>query len=128
MFYGVIHESIGNVDFEENIKGTNYKFYINDKEAVAKQISKLKSAIIARAKAILNKEEYIKKQVYALYKNTTKEQFEKDKIELFEVIDPYHDEFKKDKFELGIMFTSVNQFSTIVDKRFKIYEDDTYVY
>ena len=134
MFYGnILNEGYGIFTAFETrigINGKRYKFYTHISEKIAKEknMKKLKEDIITRAKQILSHEESIKKQVYSLYKNTTNEDFDKDKIEKLENIDPAHEEFKEDGFELGIFFTNINQFYTIVDKKFKIYKDETYVY
>ena len=107
--------------FKEEINGTNYSFRTREVNITPE----IKEKVITKAKQYLAKENSIKKQVYTFKKNSSKEEFEKDRIEGFEIINPIHNEYKKDEFELGIFFSSVNQYYTMVDKRGKIYEKDT---
>lgn len=126
MFYGnIINESseVSSISVEVNGK----KYEVEPGYKITSDImSSSKKKIIARIKAILGKEDYIKKQIYDLYKDA--KNIEKDHIEQFSVEAVSHNEFKSDGFEIGIFFTNINQFYTMVDKKFKIYENETYIY
>ena len=117
---------INNKQFNEKINGKDYRFLNNDNVEITKDI---KSKIISKAKAILSKEDNIKTQVYKLYKDTTQDQFDKDYIEGFEILAPdkEFDLNQDDEFALGIIFSSVNQFYTMIDKNGKIIPKHTFV-
>lgn len=114
--------------FKETINGKEYTFWYRISKFGYKINPELKKYAISRAKAILQHEESIKKQVYSYIKGCTKEEYEQDYINDFEIIEPMHDEYKSDPIEVGILFTSLSQLYTAVDKNFKIYEKDTFFY
>lgn len=114
-------------NFFHNINGKKYEFFINDNDIIFDE--DIKKTAIQFATKYLNKEEFIKKQVYDYFKDTTEEEYNKDKIDSFEIVSAFHEEYKsKYKIEVGIFFSSKNQFYTMVDPNCKIYKKDTYIY